>query len=299
MQRRHVLAFALFCLLSGSGWLVDNAYPSPLPSLERRALHDVAITLAALAFLLFKRRSLQRIPLLRLAAASILLLGLPAFLNELTHTVSAISGLALFALVPLFLIIGAIAFNPPATGPHPSRALMMPALIGFAGTLLLPSFQFPSTAHGVLLFALIIVAVLSTAAGSLWMYTLLHGLDIAPVLAIFCGVNALFLGIVAPFVSPAISLASVLPQELLRTLALDLPQFLLFIWLLRELDPVRFGSRFLLVPLLSVIEGMILLHPPIDMRLGLGVLLMAISGGILLFANPSADSESPPSLNLR
>ncbi|MEO6803474.1 MAG: hypothetical protein ABI197_09560 [Granulicella sp.] len=297
MRRRHVLGFALFCLLSGSGWLVDNAYPSPLPALERQALHDLVIALAAAAFLIFKRRSPQPIPLLRIATASILLLGLPASLNELAHSVSATSGLALFALVPLFLIVGAIAFNPSSPNPQPSRALMTPALIGFVGALLLPAFQFPSTTHGAFLFALVFAAALSTAAGSLWIYTLLRGHDLAPALAIFCGANALFLGIVAPLTSPIVSPASSLPHELLR--ALDLPQLLLFLWLLRELDPIRFGSRFLLVPLLSVLEGVILVHPPIDPRLGLAALFMAIGGVTLLFANAPADAESPPSLNLR
>jgi drug/metabolite transporter (DMT)-like permease len=301
MQRSHAIGFVVFCVLSGSEWLVDMTYPSSLPFLERQALHYFAIALLAGAYVLLRSRKaeLLQIPLLSFAAASIVLLGLPALLNESAHAVSARSGVALFALTPLFLVVGASAFHFTDAGPQSRRVLMMPALIGFAGALLLPPFQLPSNARMGLLFAVVCGAVLLTATGSLWMHRLLRGHAIVPALAILCGTNALFLAaavLLSHFERPT---AGDIGVELLRSVILDLPQLVLLLWLMRELDPVRFGSRFLLAPLLSILEALIFLRMPIDLRMAGTVVLMAIGGAILLLWNAPADAESPPSLGLR
>jgi hypothetical protein len=87
--------------------------------------------------------------------------------------------------------------------------------------------------------------------------------------------------------------------EVLRSLIFDLPQLLLLVWLLRELDPVRFSARFVFVPLLSVMEGSLLLHLHINLRMSGTLLLMALGGAMLLLWDAPADSEAPPSLGLR
>lgn len=301
MQRRHIIGFVAFCLLSGSGWLVDNVSPSSLPSLEQQGLHFLVVTLAMFGALLLRPHAAVSppMPLLPLAAASILLLGLPALLNQSAYAVSARSGIALFTLVPLCIVVGAVAFHAAPADPQPSRALMMPALIGFAGAALLPSFQLPADARQGLLFFVVFVAVLFTATGSLWMYDLLRGQPIAPSATILCGANALFLAAVAALTDFVLPSPGALLAELLRALIFDLPQLLLLVWLLRELDPARCGARFVLAPLLSIVEGILLLHLHIDLRMGGTILLMTLGGAMLLLWDAPADSEAPPSLGLR
>lgn len=77
---------------------------------------------------------------------------------------------------------------------------------------------------------------------------------------------------------------------------LSLVQFLLFIWLLREMPPERFAGRFLLIPLLTISEGYILLWPELTVRMGAGLLALAIGAVWIPF---SSRAEDAPSLSLR
>ena len=64
-------------------------------------------------------------------------------------------------------------------------------------------------------------------------------------------------------------------------LVLDAPAMLLTAWLLRELAPVRFSSRFLLAVLVAVGESFALARPGLSWTIGLGALLLA-GGGLAL-----------------
>ncbi|NYF80166.1 hypothetical protein [Granulicella arctica] len=291
MRRLQGFGFALFCLLAGSRWLVENAFPSALPPLEQGSLQYAVVGVVAVAIWIFRSRSTDAkfLPWPLLAVASLLLLGLPVLLN-----VSSGTGVALFALVPLCVVVGVVACGREARG----RALMMPALIGLAGALLLLPFQLPSTAYGGFMFGVVFVAVLLAAGGSIWMHALLQGRNIAQAVAVICGANAVLLGVAALLRGEGMIAASSSPAELLRCLVLDLPQMFLLVWLLREMPPERLAARFLVAPLLTAIEGVILLHPPLDIRMGLGMMLMLLGSGALLFWNGADESASASSLGL-
>jgi drug/metabolite transporter (DMT)-like permease len=53
----------------------------------------------------------------------------------------------------------------------------------------------------------------------------------------------------------------------------------LTVWLLRTMDPIRFSTRFLVIPLVTIFEGAVLLRPEITGRMAVGFLLLA--GGSL------------------
>jgi len=65
--------------------------------------------------------------------------------------------------------------------------------------------------------------------------------------------------------------------------------------LLRGMSPVRFGARYLVVPLVTVVEGYVLLRPELTLRMGFGVALLAGSAAFLLAA-PGVDERAGLSL---
>ncbi|MEO6807413.1 MAG: hypothetical protein ABI286_13155 [Edaphobacter sp.] len=63
----------------------------------------------------------------------------------------------------------------------------------------------------------------------------------------------------------------------------DVVEVLLIVWLLREMSPVRFAARYLLIPLLTVLESYVLMRPAWSLRMGFGTVLLAVGVGMLLF----------------
>ena len=299
MSRRRGIGFAVFCLIGGSQWLADTALPSVLPLFERESLHYLLVGIVATSMLIVRRRSLRplQVQWLRLAMASLMLLGIPELLGEAAHRVSAATRVGLFALVPLLVVVGASSFREELTQ---GRVLMMPALAGFSGMLLLVPFQLPSGTATSLSFVLDFAAVLLTAIGSLWMYGLLRQCGVTSALVILCGANAFLMGLAADLTHQFIvPLTSVLLVELLRCAIFDLPLLLLLVWVLRELFPPKLAVRFLLIPLLSAFEGAILLHTGISLRMACGIILIVIGSGALLFWRATDDLESGPLLGLQ
>ena len=48
-------------------------------------------------------------------------------------------------------------------------------------------------------------------------------------------------------------------------------------------------ARYLVIPLLTVVEGYVVLRPELTFRMGFGVVLLAAGAGMILFAKPAAD----------
>ncbi len=70
----------------------------------------------------------------------------------------------------------------------------------------------------------------------------------------------------------------------------------LLVVLLRGMSPVRFGARYLVIPLVTVVEGYVLLRPELTLRMGFGALLLAGSAAFLLL---SREVDEGAGLSLR
>ena len=57
---------------------------------------------------------------------------------------------------------------------------------------------------------------------------------------------------------------------------------LLTLLVLRRLGVVRWSAQFLLIPLLTLLEGVLLLRPVLDFRSWMAFVLLAVSSGYLL-----------------
>jgi hypothetical protein len=63
----------------------------------------------------------------------------------------------------------------------------------------------------------------------------------------------------------------------------DAVEVLLLVWLLQEMSPMRFAARYLVIPLLTVLESYVLMRPEWTIRMGFGTVLLAVGAGMLLF----------------
>jgi drug/metabolite transporter (DMT)-like permease len=298
------VGFFALCLLGASAWLVEAEWPSVLPTMEQRALHDLAIAaVAGVAWWRIRARvGVSAQSRVRLAAASVCLLGLPAVLVDTASSgVSQVNVTATFALLPVLVVLLVSQFDVERAG---TMRMLAPAIVGLAGVMFLLPVSLPSTLHECELELVVVLAVAIAGAASVWMYRLLA--EFAPVEAVFiCALaNGVFFAL-AFAVDGAMTRARVGPVggwsrelvgvEIAKALLFDLPQFALLLWLMRVVAPVRLAARALVIPLLTVIEGYAILHPAVSAR-EMGGAALAFVGAIWLM---TARPDEEPALMLR
>ncbi|MGD0799243.1 MAG: hypothetical protein ABR910_16125 [Acidobacteriaceae bacterium] len=276
----RALGLFTLALLSSSAWLVEQFFPTDLPLPVRLTLRNLTLAAAIAPFALrtlARNRSHPR-PYAALALASILLLSLPALLTDIARTaVSSTTVTELFALLPIAVVVLTphLALNP--TTPTPDTTpLLLPAFLGLTGTLLLLPFALPNTPRRAAFQALTLLAVLIAAIAAIWMHRLLAAFPLPEALLTASLANFAFsaawlltasLLTHTPLWPPGLPLRQTLPPELALTLLYDLPQLALLLWLMRALAPTRLSARYLAVPLLTVLEGLVFLPTPITLRL--------------------------------
>jgi drug/metabolite transporter (DMT)-like permease len=277
------IAFAVLCILAGSSWAIPDG-ANPLPPLEQQGILFGVIGLIALLF--SGRRLWSGIADLRrarLAAASVMFFGIPIVASEYARgSVSAVTRSALFAMVPVVVVL-AVAAGDAASEERGARRFLVPALAGLGGLLLLLPLEFSGSIRGRVLLALVCAVVVLVGLASVWMYRLLREFNLAEAVAIVGVANAIFLlgwsGVCGDGVWRLRELVSIAPVSLL----VDMVEVMLIVWLLREMPPVRFVARYLLIPLLTVLESYVLMHPEWTVRMVFGTVLLAVGAGSLLF----------------
>ena len=291
INRTTWTAFAALCLLSGTFWVLPANHA--LPTLERQSL---LFGVSALAALCFRPRRIPAITQLYLAIAGIGFFGLPIAVVDIAHSsVSETTRSALFAMVPVVVILAVVISNE-AEG---ARRLLAPALLGLGGLLLLLPLQFSSSLRGQAMLALIGATVLLAGLCSVWLYRLLQGVSLPAAIALLGGVNSLFLAICAAVQAAVQGELLWRGQAFVSVLSLsslvDVLEIAGIVWLLREMPPIRFSARYLLIPLVTIVESFVLVRPAITARMAFGTLLLAAGAGLLLLLK-EADPGSTLSL---
>jgi drug/metabolite transporter (DMT)-like permease len=309
MTRPQVCGFLALCLLSASTWLVDGAWPNLLPSTERQGLHDllIAAVVCAVGWKDVEWETLRTRPWVKFAAASICLLGLPTVLVEATASgVSEITAAALFALLPVAVVILVSNFDFGRAAGSGTMRLLAPALIGLAGTLVLLSFALPSSPRQAGFEVVIVAAVVLAAVASVWMYRLLAEFTVVEAVVLCAAANCVSCLVAALVCSLAGNRGAYAPAsfwgartfevEAATALLFDLPQMALLLWLMRGVVPERLAARTLVIPLLTVLEGYALLRPAMTVRSLCGAALVAAGAWRLM---TDGEREEEPTVVLR
>ncbi len=290
MVRRSVwIAFGFLCLLSATAWVVPSGREE-LPALERQGLVFGAVGLAALCFTV--RRQAVRTDW-QLVVAGIGFFGLPTVVVEVARgSVGETSRSALFAMVPVVVVL-VIVTGSAADG---ARRLLVPALVGLGGLLLLVPLDFSSSVRGDIMLGLLSAAVVVVGVCSVWLFRVLDGVELAEAAAGIGLANALFLLVCGAIRGELVWNWSGLASVASLSSLVDVVEVVLIVWLLREMPPARFAARYLLIPLLTILESFVVLRPEWTVRMGFGTVLLAVGTGTLLLLK---DADEDVVLSLR
>jgi drug/metabolite transporter (DMT)-like permease len=288
MKRSLWILFGVFCVLSSARWLIPSTTSDVLPLLEEQCLLYAA---AGLGALLFVGKGLgARIAGLRwgrLAVAGVMLLGVPSVLVEFAGSrVPAVNRSAVFALLPAVVVLVTVS-RPNAE--EEERRFFAPALMAFGGVLLLLPVALPGSAREWVMLAIVCVAMGLVGVAGVWIYRLLQTFAVGDAIALACLANALFLLVWCSVTGSLVWQLSGFGGAISIASLLDLVTLALLIFLSREMPPVRFAARYLVISLLTVIEGYIVLRPELTVRMEVGLALLAAGAAWILFSKASGD----------
>ncbi len=290
---KAVAALLLLCLLWALDGLGPDLFPAlrraPLPVFERLAITYAVLAVTAAAFALKVR---ARWPGAREAASlvgmGLLLFALPAVLIFVGQGwVSQLERVAIFSLTPVFAVV-----LEPHLGPHPGNVQqpgnrsLPAALIGVAGALAIFPLNVPGTPAAALAVLSVVAAALCVAVGNciaIRMACLRPEVSLAAITALAAGASAAVLALIGISTESAYWRLPHGVAQLVWILMIDLPALVLLFWLFRRMSAAQMTTRFLIAPWLTVLAGIALERPTVTMRMVIGVVLMAIGAGWLLF----------------
>ena len=289
--------FALLCLMTSLEWVIPPAM-TEVPTLQRSGLIDAVIGFAACAVAVVHKRDRFRTGALgRAALAGILFLGVPAILLDLVNGLTSSTTISLlFTITPVVVVITVMSSSPELSEGNELQKLLLPALAGVGGVLSIFPFSFPDSGGGWTGFAVVLIAVSLSGAAGVWLHRLLQRTRMAAAIAIIGISNAFLLLVWCSLRGSAVwRISQFFQGESIAAGFVQAVTFLLTLWLVREMNPVRLSGRYLVIPLLTIGEGLVTMRPPVTPRLIVGIVLLATGAWWILTSQPWRE-ERPLSL---
>lgn len=174
MRRSVWLMYAAYCLLVASEWL--------LPSSSRLMRGLIFAVVGIVAAILNGRSGWRGFgDVGRLALAAVLLVAVPELLWGwgLRHVSSNLLAVVR-ALTPVMLVL--VVAQSAGDG---ARRLLIPAVAGLGGMLLIVPLDVPGSLVGRLSLAVLLLSAVMTAVASVWIYRLLQDFSLAQAVAVF------------------------------------------------------------------------------------------------------------------
>jgi hypothetical protein len=228
-------------------------------------------------------RGLQSQRLWRICVGGLLLIGVPLLLADYARTGAEVTQVAIFAMIPILIVIGA-AGERSGTG---QGGYFAAAVLGFGGLLFVLPVELPRDLSTVITLLPSTAAAGCIAFASVQLPGLLRDLDIRSVIAAVSLPNALLFLVRAGLTEHAVSGESLSMH--LWSGSLALVQLVLLLWLLREMLPHRLAARFFVVPLLTTVEGYAIIRDGMTLRILGGAILTIASAVYLLVADSTAE----------
>jgi drug/metabolite transporter (DMT)-like permease len=276
--------------MAASEWLLSYATGFAQESLPQQG---IAYAILALAFALIyasRRKSKQQLstPRTPIAFAAVLFLGLPAILlNYVNGWLPSTSISALYTLTPIVAIFTLASRTP---RDH-VRSLLAPALAGMAGTLCILPLDLPASPRAWIATSFVILSIALSGISAVELYLRAQNISLVQTILISAVANAIVLlawcGLRGAITWPSGDIAY---QAAILTLRVA--EIFLTLWLVRAMDPIPFAARYLVIPLLTILEGFILIHPPLTTRLFLGTTLLIIGSAWILTAKPKDEAKA-------
>ncbi|MGA8741294.1 MAG: hypothetical protein WB561_08930 [Terracidiphilus sp.] len=201
----------------------------------------------------------------------------------------------LFSLAPVFAIVFEPYVGSASSTPH--RSALAASLVAVAGTMIVFPLNLPQSSAAALAFCGVVVAVASVATANCIAVRIASDQTAQSLLtfaSIASGSAAICLALLSAAFQHHIWLAPIPDLWVM----LDLMAFALLFWLMRRMTAVRMTTRFLIAPLVANLIGLAFLRPGVQWRGWLGLLLIALGAGWLLFAPKDEPEETGSPLRI-
>ena len=290
MTRRISAGFALLCVLSGSGWVLDELAPGLLHGLQRMAIHDGVLAVVVGGLSLRNHRGVRRHWRfwVKLAIAGMAIFAVPqTLIGAAGGHVSGTTELLVFLLVPAVVVFVVAQQTDNLGSAESNLQYLTPALAGWFGAVLMFPFDWPPSTDGRIWLAAMVGSAVLAGFAAVRLHRMLQGVGGLRAAAVMFGATALA---AAAFCwvdwggNPGWN-SSAAMWEAMRLVVVEAPIMLITVWLLREMKPIQLSARVLVVPLVMIAEGYLLERPPINWTTALGVVLLAIGAVGLLRAD--------------
>jgi drug/metabolite transporter (DMT)-like permease len=292
-------ALLLLCLLWVLVSLRSDLLPGSVSGTNSSPLLNQASVLAFFAIIAAATAFVRRTnwPRGRALLGSVLvgagLLALPALLIKFAKgNVDDSTRVALFSLVPVLAVV--LEPHLGSSLQSPQRGGLAAALAAVVGTLLIFPVELPRAPAQAVACCGVILAVASVAAANCIAARIAQdqaARSLSGFASIAAGSAAILLAIAGLSIERRTwSLAQIDAWAIPDLLALAL-----LFWLMGRMSAVRMTTRFLIAPLMANLIALALLRPGVQVRGWLGLLLIALGSGWLLFA-PEDEPEKTSSI---
>lgn len=282
--------FAILCLIASSRWIFENRYPEVGSTLRTEAWScGILAVLTLAAALAGKRRRPTLQESVRLMIIGGGLLAVPAFGVLLGGAAGdSFNRAVALCLVPVIVLVLSGVWSDSA----PSALSFWPGLVGLGGAMLVFPLMMPTNVFGYvgLLAPPVVVGAACVACRKIakdipgeWSAAmLLAGGAIALVLM---EARRVFGTDVAPMEFPW------------GAVAIDVVVSGFTVLVVLQIDAIRYASRYFVIPLLTIVEGLLILREGVTFRLCVGLALLVVASAALLRGRDYGDSPAGLGLN--
>ncbi len=287
--------------------LFPDMSASAIPQMEREAISFAIFAIAAglLSMLMGASHRAER-PLRRHFWAAVLIgVGLfvaPALLIYLSRAwISSLTRVALISLAPVFAVVLEPHISGSESKTSSSKTILLGALVAVLGTLCVFPVSIPDSIQAGAAFAAVIASAACVAAANCYAVRIVSQSPARVLIPIagVAGATAAVGLIIASALTGGLALQpGALVSELGWSAIISVPGLFLLFWLMSRMTATRMTTRFVLAPLFAILFSAALEHPKIELRIYLGLLLIAGGAGWILFASDEdMDAALPLSLH--